>query len=120
MNYKCPYMNDLGGIGQPMNPFVDAALRFGPTRVAADPDAGYALTPQSGLAGKHFERHFFEPGVWDLSGRHFERHFFEPGVWDLSGRHFERNYFEPHAYAQLYGWRDALDVFTAASFLFPE
>jgi len=41
-------------------------------------------------------------------------------VWDLSGRHFERNYFEPHAYAQLYGWRDALDVFTAASFLFPE
>ena len=120
MDYKCPYMNDLGGIGQPMNPFVDAALRFGPTRVMADPNAGYAQVIQTGLDGRHFERHFFEPGVWELSGRNFERNFFEPGVWALSGRQFDRNYFEVLPFPRLDGWRDALDVFTAASFLFPE
>ena len=39
---------------------------------------------------------------YGLDGRHFDRSFFEPGQWQLSG------------------WRDAIDVFTAASFLFPE
>ena len=69
MNYYAPCYNDLGGIGEPMNPlFVDAAVALGPTRVMNVPDAGYAQVPHYGLAG----------------------------------------------------WRDALDVFTAAAFLFPE
>lgn len=69
MQYQCPYYNDLGGIGAPMNPlFVDSAIAFGPTRVMDVPRAGYAQVPRYGLDG----------------------------------------------------WRDALEVFTAASFLFPE
>jgi hypothetical protein len=81
MNYKNPDYCDLGGIGEPMNPFVDQALRFGPTRLLADPNAGISEVPVTGLNGRHFE---------------------------------------PNQGGQLYGWRDALDVFTAASFLFPE
>jgi hypothetical protein len=69
MQYQCPYYNDLGGIGAPMNPlFVDNAIAFGPTRVMDVPEAGYAQMPSYGLDG----------------------------------------------------WREALEVFTAASFLFPE
>ncbi len=86
MDYKNPDYADLGGIGAPMNPFVDQALRFGPTRLLADPNAGMFNLPVTGL----------------------------------NGRHFDRNFFDPHQGGQLYGWRDALDVFTAASFLFPE
>lgn len=103
MDYKNPDYADLGGIGAPMNPFVDQALRFGPTRLLADPNAGITYDPVTGL-----------------DGRHFDRNFFEPGIWELSGNHADRNYFYSGAHAQLYGWRDALDVFTAASFLFPE
>ena len=120
MDYKNPDYADLGGIGAPMNPFVDQALRFGPTRLLADPNAGITYDSVYGLNGRHFDRNFFEPGIWELSGRHFERNFFEPGVWELSGNHADRNYFYSGAHAQLYGWRDAMDVFTAASFLFPE
>lgn len=69
MNYRCPYYNDLGAIGAPMNPlFVDQAIALGPTRVMDVPQAGYATLPSYGLAG----------------------------------------------------WREAMEVFTAASFLFPE
>lgn len=103
MDYKNPDYADLGGIGAPMNPFVDQALRFGPTRLLADPNAGITYDPVTGL-----------------DGRHFDRNFFEPGIWELSGNHADRNYFYSGDHAQLYGWRDALDVFTAASFLFPE
>jgi len=86
MNYYAPCYNDLGGIGEPMNPlFVDAAVALGPTRVMNVPTAGYAQAPHYGLDGRQFDRNFFEPGSWVLSG-----------------------------------WRDALDVFTAAAFLFPE
>lgn len=86
MNYRCPYYNDLGAIGAPMNPlFVDQAIALGPTRVIDVPQAGYSTLPSYGLAGRHFDRSYFEPGSWQLSG-----------------------------------WRDALEVFTAASFLFPE
>ncbi len=38
--------------------------------------------------------------------------------YGLDGRH-NRDYFAPKQW-QLNGWRDAIDVFTAASFLFPE
>lgn len=103
MDYKNPDYADLGGIGAPMNPFVDEALRFGPTRLLADPNAGITYDPVTGL-----------------DGRHFDRNFFEPGIWELSGNHADRNYFYSGTHAQLYGWRDAMDVFTAASFLFPE
>jgi hypothetical protein len=103
MDYKNPDYADLGGIGAPMNPFVDQALRFGPTRLLADPDAGMFNLPVTGL-----------------NGRHFDRNFFEVQPFELSGNHADRNYFYSGAHAQLYGWRDALDVFTAASFLFPE
>lgn len=43
----------LGKIGEPMNPlrFVDQAIALGPTRVIADPEAGYATLPRYGLAG---------------------------------------------------------------------
>lgn len=68
MNYQCPNYPDLGGIGAPMNPFVEPAINYGPTRLIADPRAGQMNLPRYGLDG----------------------------------------------------WRDALDVFTAASFLFPE
>lgn len=69
MQYQCPYYNDLGGIGAPMNPFlVQESIAFGPTRVMDVPQAGYAQLPRYGLDG----------------------------------------------------WREALEVFTAASFLFPE
>lgn len=69
MQYQCPYYNDLGGIGAPMNPFlVQESIAFGPTRVMDLPQAGYAQLPRYGLDG----------------------------------------------------WREALEVFTAASFLFPE
>lgn len=69
MEYRAPNFPDLGAIGNVINPmFVDNALAFGPTRVMAAPDAGYATLPHYGLAG----------------------------------------------------WREAMDVFTAASFLFPE
>lgn len=86
MQYQCPYYNDLGGIGAPMNPFFEPAINYGPTRLIADPRAGQMNLPRYGL----------------------------------DGRHFDRNFFDPHQGGQLYGWRDALDVFTAASFLFPE
>ncbi|NBU60383.1 MAG: hypothetical protein EBS27_01215 [Actinobacteria bacterium] len=39
---------------------------------------------------------------YGLDGRHGGSDFFAPGQWELSG------------------WREALEVFTAASFLFPE
>lgn len=39
--------------------------------------------------------------------------------YGLDGRHGDRDYFAPGQW-QLSGWRDAIDVFTAASFLFPE
>lgn len=69
MNYRCPYYNDLGAIGAPMNPlFVDQAIALGPTRVIDVPQAGYAMLPSYGLAG----------------------------------------------------WREAMEIFSAASFLFPE
>jgi hypothetical protein len=68
MQYQCPYYNDLGGIGAPMNPlFVQESVAFGPTRVIDVPTAGYAQIPRYGLDG----------------------------------------------------WRDAMDVFSAAAFLFP-
>ena len=57
MNYYAPCYNDLGGIGEPMNPFVDAAVAFGPTRVMNVPDAGYAQVPHYGLDGRHFDRY---------------------------------------------------------------
>lgn len=86
MQYQCPYYNDLGGIGAPMNPlFVDNAIALGPTRVIDVPEAGYAQVPRYGLDGRHGGSDFFAPGQWELSG-----------------------------------WREALEVFTAASFLFPE
>ena len=69
MNYYAPCYNDLGRIGEPMNPmFVQESIAFGPTRVMNVPEAGYTTLPRYGLDG----------------------------------------------------WRDAIDVFTAASFLFPE
>jgi len=104
MNYRCPYYNDLGAIGAPMNPlFVDQAIALGPTRVIDVPSAGYAMLPSYGL-----------------DGRGAARSYFQPGVWELSGRQFDRNYFETQPFPHLDGWRDAMDVFTAASFLFPE
>jgi hypothetical protein len=103
MDYKNPDYADLGGIGAPMNPFVDHALRFGPTRLMADPNTGVTYVPMTGL-----------------DGRHFDRNFFEVQPFELSGNHADCNYFYTGAHAQLYGWRDAMDVFTAASFLFPE
>lgn len=103
MNYYAPCYNDLGGIGEPMNPlFIDSAIALGPTRVMNVPDAGYVQMPQYGLDGRQFDRDYFAPGNWELSGRHGGSDFFAPGQWQLSG------------------WRDAIDVFTAASFLFPE
>lgn len=85
MQYQCPYYNDLGGIGAPMNPlFVQESVAFGPTRVIDVPTAGYASIPSYGLDGRHYERDYFAPGQWELSG-----------------------------------WRDAMDVFSAAAFLFP-
>lgn len=86
MQYQCPYYNDLGGIGAPMNPLlVQESIAFGPTRVMDVPQAGYAILPSYGLDGRHFDRDYFAPGQWELSG-----------------------------------WREAMDVFAAASFLFPE
>lgn len=86
MNYYAPCYNDLGGIGEPMNPlFIEPAIALGPTRVMNVPDAGYVQMPRYGLDGRHGGSDFFSPGQWHLSG-----------------------------------WRDAIDVFTAASFLFPE
>lgn len=104
MEYTCPGYAELGSIGETMNPlFVDNAVALGPTRVMAAPDAGYAFTLQTGL-----------------DGRHYGANYFEPGYFDLSGRHFDRNFFDPHQGGQLYGVREAMDVFTAAAFLFPE
>lgn len=102
MDYKCPDYANLGGIGAPMNPFVQESVAFGPTRVIGVPQAGYANMLTYGLDGRHVDRDYFAPGQWELSGRHVDRHYFAPGQWQLSG------------------WRDAMDVFTAASFLFPE
>lgn len=51
MDYKCPQSVNLGPVGQIMNPLVNEAIAFGPTRVMAAPDAGYAQVPQTGLAG---------------------------------------------------------------------
>jgi len=103
MDYKCPMVNDLGGVGDVMNPlFIDNAVALGPTRVMASPQAGYAFVPQYGLDGRHYGAHYFEPGYFELSGRHFDRNYFEHGHFELSGV------------------REALDVFTAAAFLFPE
>ncbi len=86
MQYQCPYYNDLGGIGAPMNPLlVQESIAFGPTRVMDVPQAGYATLPSYGLDGRHGGSDFFAPGQWELSG-----------------------------------WREAMEVFTAASFLFPE
>ena len=104
MEFQAPCYGDLGGIGAPMNPlFVDQAIALGPTRVMDVPQAGYSTTPYYGL-----------------DGRGTSRSFFQPGIWELSGRQFDRNYFETQPFPHLNGWRDALDVFTAASFLFPE
>ena len=104
MEYSSPCYGDLGGIGAPMNPlFVDQAIALGPTRVMDVPEAGYSTTPYYGL-----------------DGRGTSRSFFQPGVWELSGRQFDRNYFEVQPFPHLNGWRDAMEVFTAASFLFPE
>ena len=104
MEYSSPCYGDLGGIGAPMNPlFIDQAIALGPTRVMDVPQAGYSTTPYYGL-----------------DGRGTSRSFFQPGVWELSGRQFDRNYFEVQPFPHLDGWRDAMDVFTAASFLFPE
>lgn len=103
MQYQCPYYNDLGGIGAPMNPLlVQESIAFGPTRVMDVPQAGYAILPSYGLDGRQFDRDYFAPGNWELSGRHGGSDFFAPGQWQLSG------------------WREAMDVFAAASFLFPE
>lgn len=110
MDYKAPYYNELGAIGAVMNPLtsqpqvklVSDAIAYGPTRVMADPSAGFVEVAHTGLDGRHFDRDYFAPGNWELSGRHGGSDFFAPGQWELSG------------------WRDALDVFTAASFLFPE
>lgn len=85
MDYQCPNYADLGGIGAPMNPFVQESVAFGPTRVMNVPEAGYTTLPRYGLDGRHVDRDYFAPGQWQLNG-----------------------------------WRDAIDVFTAASFLFPE
>jgi len=51
--FRVPQNPYLGGIGEPMNPlrFVDQAIALGPTRVIADPEAGYATMPRYGLAG---------------------------------------------------------------------
>jgi len=39
--------------------------------------------------------------------------------YGLDGRHYAANFFEP-GYFELSGVREAMDVFTAAAFLFPE
>ena len=52
--FRLPQNPYLGGIGEPMNPlrFVDQAIALGPTRVMADPYAGYATMPRYRLAGR--------------------------------------------------------------------
>lgn len=120
MEYTCPGYADLGAVGDSMNPlFVDQAVALGPTRVMAAPDAGYAYVPQTALSGRHYAGNWFEPGYFELSGRHYQQNYFEPGYFELSGRQFDRNFFEPGTW-ELSGVREAMDVFTAAAFLFPE
>lgn len=107
MNYYAPCYNDLGGIGESMNPLdppvhlTSQAIAEGPTIVMGIPDAGHFEIRHAGLDGRHFERDYFAPGNWELSGRHFDRHYFE------------------NQSAHLQGWRDAVDVIAAIDFLFP-
>ena len=95
MNYYAPCYNDLGGIGESMNPLyppvhlTSQAIAEGPTIVMGIPDAGHFEVRHAGLDGRHFERDYFAPGNWELSGRHLQ------------------------------GWRDAVDVIAAIDFLFP-
>jgi len=44
MQYTIPHTPYLGAIGEPMNPlrFIEPAIALGPTRIIADPSAGYA------------------------------------------------------------------------------
>lgn len=107
MNYYAPCYNDLGGIGESMNPLdppvhlTSQAIAEGPTIVMGIPDAGHFKVRHAGLDGRHFDRSYFEPGSWELSGRHFDRHYFE------------------NQSMQMQGWRDAVDVIAAIDFLFP-
>lgn len=127
MDYKTPFYCELGSVGETMNPLynqtpvrlIQSPIATEATRNMADAGAGYVETRSEGLDGRQFERNFFEEGLMDLRGRPFERNYFEPGAWELHGRHVERNFFEPQQGAQLYGWRDAMDVISAATFLFP-
>ena len=44
MHFVVPQAPYLGGIGEPMDPIrlIDQSIALGPTRVIADPSAGYA------------------------------------------------------------------------------
>jgi len=53
MHYVVPCNPNLGAIGAPMDPlqFIEPAIALGPTRIIADPSAGYATYPGTHLAG---------------------------------------------------------------------
>lgn len=59
MNYYAPCYNDLGGIGESMNPLgnyppvrmIEPAIALGPTRVMANGDAGHFEIAHAGLDG---------------------------------------------------------------------
>ena len=93
MDYKTPMYCELGSIGGVMNPLYNQP----PVRLVESPIAFQAT------------RNIADPGAG----------YFETKHAGLDGRHFNRNFFEPHQGGQLYGWRDAMDVMSAASFLFP-
>jgi hypothetical protein len=93
MNYYAPCYNDLGRIGESMNPMqnpfppvhlTSQAIAEGPTIVMGIPDAGHFEIKHAGLDGRHFDRHYFE-----------------------------------NQSMQMRGWRDAVDVIAAIDFLFP-